>query len=322
MNLRGQGAIEYLLIIGAAVIIAVIVIALMMSLSGQGTGAVEEAGVSSIYQQLKQSGGFIELNGETYSSSDSIVDKLTMLLNFDEPGVDVVSGIIDPISGLVCTAKEDPKLGAGFNNVTLGEGINGSKAYVFDGQGDFLYCGRDGQFDVGKSDFTLNAWVKTTNVTSTQVVFGTGAPHDVLASNYAGYQLYMNHYGYLNWAVKPNNPDHPSGRNADDAYNWQARKINMGSVADGKWHMLTGVFVFDKGAYLYLDGVLLAKDESANQALGIGIDSSNPFLIGAYSWGYDHTANMGSYFNGTIDEVAMWDKALSANEIKKIYEGS
>ena len=48
-NKQGQGAIEYLLIIGAAVIIAVIVIALMMSLSGQGTAAAEEAGLGSEY---------------------------------------------------------------------------------------------------------------------------------------------------------------------------------------------------------------------------------------------------------------------------------
>jgi hypothetical protein len=49
----GQGAIEYLLIIGAAVIIAVIVIALMMTLAQQGTTATEEADVKDIYHDLK-----------------------------------------------------------------------------------------------------------------------------------------------------------------------------------------------------------------------------------------------------------------------------
>ena len=47
-----QGAIEYLLIIGAAVIIAVIVIAVMMGLSGTGTGAVDDAGIDSAYSGL------------------------------------------------------------------------------------------------------------------------------------------------------------------------------------------------------------------------------------------------------------------------------
>ena len=52
MNHTGQGAIEYLLIIGAAVIIAVIVIALMMSLAGTGTENTQEAGLDSAYSGL------------------------------------------------------------------------------------------------------------------------------------------------------------------------------------------------------------------------------------------------------------------------------
>ena len=53
METKAQGAIEYLLIIGAAVIIAVIVIALMMGLAGQGTEATEEAGVGSAFEQAQ-----------------------------------------------------------------------------------------------------------------------------------------------------------------------------------------------------------------------------------------------------------------------------
>lgn len=52
-NSFGQGAIEYLLIIGAAVIIAVIVIALMLTLAQQGTENAEAADVKDIYHDLK-----------------------------------------------------------------------------------------------------------------------------------------------------------------------------------------------------------------------------------------------------------------------------
>ena len=51
-KVQAQGAIEYLLIIGAAVIIAVIVIALMMSLAGTGTQNTQEAGLDSAYSGL------------------------------------------------------------------------------------------------------------------------------------------------------------------------------------------------------------------------------------------------------------------------------
>ena len=53
MEEKAQGAIEYLLIIGAAVIIAVIVIALMMSLSQQGTGAAEDAGLDATFESAQ-----------------------------------------------------------------------------------------------------------------------------------------------------------------------------------------------------------------------------------------------------------------------------
>ena len=53
MEKRAQGAIEYLLIIGAAVIIAVIVIAVMMGLSTTGTEGAAEAseGVEGQYDE-------------------------------------------------------------------------------------------------------------------------------------------------------------------------------------------------------------------------------------------------------------------------------
>ncbi len=52
MEEKAQGAIEYLLIIGAAVIIAVIVIALMMSLSTEGTSAADDANVGGALSDL------------------------------------------------------------------------------------------------------------------------------------------------------------------------------------------------------------------------------------------------------------------------------
>ncbi len=53
MEEKAQGAIEYLLIIGAAVIIAVIVIALMMGLAQQGTGAADDAGIDETFVSLQ-----------------------------------------------------------------------------------------------------------------------------------------------------------------------------------------------------------------------------------------------------------------------------
>ncbi len=49
MNTKGQGALEYLLIIGAAVIIAVIVIVVMMGMAEEGTAAADTADTNAAY---------------------------------------------------------------------------------------------------------------------------------------------------------------------------------------------------------------------------------------------------------------------------------
>ncbi len=103
METKAQGAIEYLLIIGAAVIIAVIVIALMMGLAGQGTEATEEAGLGNEFEkaqcqanctyqssEMKTAADTQDSCDERYSASDICVD------------FDICSPNADPVG--VCTA--------------------------------------------------------------------------------------------------------------------------------------------------------------------------------------------------------------------------
>jgi Flp pilus assembly pilin Flp len=75
MDEKGQGAIEYLLIIGAAVIIAVIVIALMMTLSQQGTTAADEAGLEDTYEEAQCQSNCDYLEGEASNCYDKYPDK-------------------------------------------------------------------------------------------------------------------------------------------------------------------------------------------------------------------------------------------------------
>ncbi len=53
MNKKGQGSLEYLLMISAAVIIAVTVIILMTSISGEGSGSINQSENTLTTQQSK-----------------------------------------------------------------------------------------------------------------------------------------------------------------------------------------------------------------------------------------------------------------------------
>lgn len=82
--------------------------------------------------------------------------------------------------------------------------------------------------------------------------------------------------------------------------------FNSGSgVTDGKWHFLS--LTYD-GSYLraYIDGV-----KTLEQAVTGALQTGAATNIGYYP---------GYYANGFIDDVRIYNRALSADEIKRLYE--
>jgi len=80
----------------------------------------------------------------------------------------------------------------------------------------------------------------------------------------------------------------------------------------GAWHHLTGVGD-GSDMYIYVDGVQVASRTYATSSYG---SNNNPFYIGA------KVLSSGNYFNGLIDEVLVYDRALSAAEIAQLYAGN
>jgi hypothetical protein len=88
-------------------------------------------------------------------------------------------------------------------------------------------------------------------------------------------------------------------------------------VADGKWHHVAGTFD-GKDAKVYVDGSLVGKPshwvgEIPHTAydLTIGADRSNPD---------GSLGEIGASFNGLMDDVMMFNRALSADEIQTLFK--
>ena len=85
---------------------------------------------------------------------------------------------------------------------------------------------------------------------------------------------------------------------------------NIGSYAfnyvDNSWHHYVVLFDGD-WMYLYIDGIMRI---SKNTSLTNIRDSSNPLRIGS---GY------GYYFNGLIDDVQIYNYALTATQVKTLF---
>ncbi len=82
------------------------------------------------------------------------------------------------------------------------------------------------------------------------------------------------------------------------------------SIEVQNWHMTIGTYDGDS-LKLYLDGTLVG---STNFSKGIYYGDQNPPIrFGRKS---DHD---GMYLNGNLDEVAIWDTALTADEVSTLY---
>jgi len=82
-------------------------------------------------------------------------------------------------------------------------------------------------------------------------------------------------------------------------------------VRDGQWHMVAVTRnPVNNTLSLYLDGVLLSSEVSATDI--VQVESTGYFTIGEWQSYNDH-------FYGDITHVAVWNRVLSAIEIKDIY---
>ncbi len=168
-------------------------------------------------------------------------------------------------------------------------GINGS-ALEFDGSNDYV---ETNERIVDDYPFTISVWLKTTDSGTDQAVV-----------NLADSDLSNSYYGIY---VRPD------GRVRLMARNTQSRTIAGDVVNDGEWYNAVAVFNSSTDRKLYLNGII-----NGTQSTEVTFNSdADRWSMGR--WG-DSSPNR--YFEGSIDEVKLWDRALDSAEILQLYEDS
>ena len=88
-------------------------------------------------------------------------------------------------------------------------------------------------------------------------------------------------------------------------------------IETGSWYHIVGVYdSANTKLKVWLNGV---KTEVT--ASGSSIDSGVPFAIGSVYMGVGDTLDTASTFDGIIDDVAVWDRALTDAEVRTLYTG-
>jgi PKD repeat protein len=193
----------------------------------------------------------------------------------------------------------------GFDDLALNSGVTrgapGAIAGDTDGASSFdgsAGSAVDPSFVVAPDLFTEEAWFRTTSTTGGKII-GFG---DQPTGNSGAYDrhLYLDGAGHVYFGVY---------------HNGLFTTKTSGTFNDGQWHHVAGT-LDGTGMTLYVDG----KKIGQNTGTTVGHPYSGYWRIGGDSlggWPAD-----GSYFNGDIDDVAIYNKSLTLDQIVKHYTDS
>ena len=223
-------------------------------------------------------------------------------INYDEGGIDS--------NGLVSYWNFNRSLGTvgdgtiyadlkGNNAATTSDGastslnsINGKlyQALELDGSDDFVRVNDDNSLQINNT-ISISAWVKpTANITSTQSILGKGNSYD-----------YWLRLGLTSVGM------HPSFLLNNDASGSEV--ISDTPIPLNTWTFLVGTYDGVE-TRLYVNGVLV---DSKPFTAPINT-STDELSIGATQEGSNF------FFQGAIDEVSLWSRALSATEVSNLYK--
>ena len=160
---------------------------------------------------------------------------------------------------------------------------NADRAYLFE-NGNQMAVGQAGNF--GTSSFTANLWVNTTQ----QKYGGANLIRTDAGTGGTGWFVRLVGYGKIEiWASGV-------GYTSSNTY------------ADGTWHMVTFVRDSDRSeGRLYVDGVYVGGYSSEAR----GVSNSYTHYFGSYGGG--------EFYEGKMDDVRLYDKALTEAEISALY---
>ena len=248
---------------------------------------------------LTQSGGGVFFSGTSLSNSSTITVASGSTLD--------VTGL--PTNGLVGLWHAEGNANDAAD-VNIGS-LVGSVAFTAGQAGQAFNLGGNGYVAVADSaalrpaQFTLDAWIYPTSLVSgnyTTIVTHGGAAGSVAMDN--SYFLGFDPTGHLTLATF-----HTGQSAGGDSFLFSPSVVSLNA-----WHHVAGSF--DGSARcLYLDGVEVASGTSSSP---IRYDAGVPLTIGE---DIDNGAPAGIKFRGSIDEVSLYSRALSATEIASLMNG-
>lgn len=169
------------------------------------------------------------------------------------------------------------------------------QALLFDGVADYIDIGNPASLQL-TSSVTVSAWVKADTIAGPmEIISKQGGASD------RGWQLKINSDGTGRLEI------------ADTATTLVYRSTSA-TLVPGRWYHLVGVYnASAQTLTMYVDGEINNGTLSGTVPVA-QVDSSTNIYIGKKPTNVD-------YFKGIIDDVRVYDRALSASEARQLYDG-
>lgn len=195
------------------------------------------------------------------------------------------SNVIDSVNGIV---------GTDYNTISV-PGISGN-ARQFNGTTGYISVANSPFTDFGNSNFTISAFVQTTtigqrNMIEKRLVGTIGNP---------GFAI----------VISPNGGFLASIQDDVNKVTSMSPDLSMKKINDGMWHHIAIVVDrINNRLYRYIDGIEVSYTMDISSVTG-SINTTQPLEFGRY-----YGKGISTYFNGTLDEIKIWNRTLSASEI-------
>jgi len=168
--------------------------------------------------------------------------------------------------------------------------LTNTKSLTFDGSNDHVLIDTGLESALNSSVVSASVWFNANSYSSSCTLFGVGT------STTDSF-----------WIL----PSQWSGKTICGGSNGSYKNFQFDNPSTGAWHHI--VFIMNgKSSIAYLDGVAVGMGELASTLSATG--GSDP-TIGKFPYSSNY------YMDGEIDEVAVWDSALTGAQAKAIYNG-
>jgi hypothetical protein len=205
-----------------------------------------------------------------------------------------------PTSGLVgwwpFNGNAYDESGNGNNGTVTGSQLttdrfgNTDKAYSFDGIADYIDCGNASSVNI-LGDITISAWIYANNFNTDHGIVSKFGLYDFITYR----DQSIPPLDKLRWTAGGNTPT-----------------IFTNAISGNQWLHVVAVYSSVLGKSVYLNGNLFASNiqtavTSPNTNYRLYLGSHQPFAVNYWSW------------NGKLDDIGIWNRALTQQEVTNLY---